>query len=273
MQQFDYKQTDLKHVYTVYKASSTPHGTAIDVACFMFGRNALQTSRKSAAVTQALQSLNSHAKYHDLIVVKRKVIQENGTNRLFKGKDLEVFDKHGRIVNKVVKAVISDLEAQVESVIAPDNDVTDYTLNDTTNKHNPSAYVYLTLHDRILWDTYDERVIHYESRKKRFWGSVGEWAVVNKPSTPIPDRPFMTLAATTGGSAKKVAAGKERTKGKVADTKGEWVSTGRKAGNKTVYRNTLTGELRVRKMATRPDGSRHVKYVKFQELFKKAPAK
>jgi hypothetical protein len=53
----------------------------------------------------------------------------------------------------------------------------------------------------------------------------------------------------------------------------KWVSTGDKASVKagrgkpaslkTVYRNTASGELRVRKMVARPDGNKRVSYVKF----------
>ena len=60
---------------------------------------------------------------------------------------------------------------------------------------------------------------------------------------------------------------------KKATTTPKWIKTARKATvsggrgkppvKKTVYRNSKTGEQRVRKMATRPDGSKRVAYVKF----------
>jgi hypothetical protein len=47
----------------------------------------------------------------------------------------------------------------------------------------------------------------------------------------------------------------------------KWTRTSRKVDvkhvTKTVYRNSKTGELRVRKLVARPDGSRRVSYVKF----------
>jgi hypothetical protein len=70
------------------------------------------------------------------------------------------------------------------------------------------------------------------------------------------------MSVMSGGNKKKTPA-------KTA----KWTRTGRKVtvqGSrgkpstvKTVYRNTTTGEQRVRKMVARPDGSRRVSYVKF----------
>jgi hypothetical protein len=70
-----------------------------------------------------------------------------------------------------------------------------------------------------------------------------------------------------GGGARR-----EGKKGKV-HVVAKWVSTGRNvtikatrtkpSSTKRVFRNSATGELRVRKMAVRPDGSRRATYVRF----------
>ena len=86
---------------------------------------------------------------------------------------------------------------------------------------------------------------------------------------------------TGGGKRKGCKNNKPKThtniskKAKQASSK--WVSTGRKAtvvtkrkplstAQRTLYRNNSTGELRVRKMAARPDGTRKVTYVKVRDV-------
>jgi hypothetical protein len=56
--------------------------------------------------------------------------------------------------------------------------------------------------------------------------------------------------------------------GSVKKSPVKWVSTGKEVnvGKKTkaVYANAATGELRVRKVTTLPDGGRKTSYVKFE---------
>jgi hypothetical protein len=71
---------------------------------------------------------------------------------------------------------------------------------------------------------------------------------------------FVAVGGRGGGGSNKRA-------------KGKWTRTTRKArvkivgsssfATKTVYRNTATGELRVRKMVARPDGTKRASYAKF----------
>ena len=80
----------------------------------------------------------------------------------------------------------------------------------------------------------------------------------------VDDDEHTTTSATTFAGG-----GKHTSKRPVS----KWVSTGRKvsikagrgkpAALKTVYRNSKTGEQRVRKMVARPDGSKRASYVKF----------
>ena len=244
----------MSHIYTVYQVTNTVHGHGIDVRYFMFGRSALQASQKNASIKEALLLLNSKSKHHDLIIVKRKLFTEYGTNKMSKSTDFEALDKHGKNMNKVVKDVISDLEKQTDSLWAPDNNVLVQHINipvmHTSNNTNGCIYVYQTLNDRILWDGVNARVVHYETRKKHFWGSTSAWVIANKP-VPTSETRFMTLDAMRGGGRKPTG----------------WVSAGRKTVvgglRKTVYRNEVTAELRVRKMATRSDGSKCIRYIKF----------
>ena len=77
--------------------------------------------------------------------------------------------------------------------------------------------------------------------------------------------------AQRGGKPRKLS--KRGRASKPAATKAKWVRTARKATvkggrgkpatQKTVYRNSTTGELRVRKLVARPDGTRRVSYIKF----------
>jgi hypothetical protein len=85
------------------------------------------------------------------------------------------------------------------------------------------------------------------------------------------------LASRMGGgikatkAVKKAAANKttKKTTKKAATCK--WMLTSRtvtttiqkQQKTRAVYRNTATGELRVRKMVTRPDGTKRASYIKF----------
>jgi hypothetical protein len=68
-----------------------------------------------------------------------------------------------------------------------------------------------------------------------------------------------TTRNTSGGATKNKTARWLPTKRKVS-VKG---ARGKPASSKTVYRNSATGELRVRKMVARSDGSKRASYVKF----------
>jgi hypothetical protein len=75
-----------------------------------------------------------------------------------------------------------------------------------------------------------------------------------------------------GGHRKKKAASKKKKPAAKKTTAATWKRTARKVTikkargpdvTKTVYRNSATGELRVRKLVSRSDGSKRVSYVSF----------
>ena len=68
-----------------------------------------------------------------------------------------------------------------------------------------------------------------------------------------------SLPQVSGGSTKRKTARWERTK-RTANVK---CGRGKPMTTKTVYRNTMTGELRVRKMVASKDGTKRASYVKF----------
>jgi hypothetical protein len=86
---------------------------------------------------------------------------------------------------------------------------------------------------------------------------------------------WLMVSPPKGGKVVKSKVGKNTTAKKAKKpASSKWVSTGRKATvvtnrkptQRTVYRNSSTGELRVRKMVVRPDGTRKVTYVKMRAV-------
>ena len=77
------------------------------------------------------------------------------------------------------------------------------------------------------------------------------------------ENPTRATARTTATTARTATTAMTAFRGGKSTAASKWTRTGRKACKKTVYKNSTTGELRVRKCTTARDGSRKYTYVKF----------
>jgi mannose/fructose-specific phosphotransferase system component IIA len=107
------------------------------------------------------------------------------------------------------------------------------------------------------------------SGRWRQHGAYGDWKKpLYKTFFPLAWIPLPRKAAQGGGGIRKPSMKTmKKTHGKNPACK--WIRTTRKvhvkksSDTRTVYRNMATGELRIRKMVARPDGTRRVSYIKF----------
>ena len=266
---------DSAKVYTVYQVFGTPYGPAIKAVCCCFGRGALMT-RQHSALTMRMLSILGHGQTLALLIVRRGVVENRQLAQGF-----SVLNIHGSLIkiDSAVGAVIADLETKLSADLSdwttvwPDRGATMQVINSPVvrplmegNNMNAFVYLYSSRTHRVLWNMDTRNVVHYEELRKKNWftGATHWVAFTNSTGRAfppvLPGKPFLSFGGGGGkGGRKKVSARSH-----------QWVTTGRKVAaaggrQKVVFRNTLSGELRVRRLATRPDGSKHVTYVKFAQ--------
>jgi hypothetical protein len=273
---------DSAKVYTVYQVFGTPYGPAIKAVCCCFGRGALMT-RQHSALTKRMLSILGHGQTLALIIVRR------GVENIHLARGFSVLNIHGSLIkiDSAVGAVIADLETKLSADLSdwtrvwPERGATMQVINSPVvrplmegNNMNAFVYLYSSRTHRVLWNMDTRNVVHYEELRKKNWftGATHWVAFTNSTGRAfppvLPGKPFLSFGGGGGGGKGGGARGGGRKGGSARSH--QWVTTGRKVAaaggrQKVVFRNTLSGELRVRRLATRPDGSKHVTYVKFAQ--------